>query len=485
MPLEETDMEHIDLLFIHAYLLTMQGEGVGFIEDGAVAVRGNLIADTGTTKDLLEQYTADRVIDASGKVIMPGLIDAHIHTGDALIRGVSQDIMNWMQHGMWPFTNVLRKDTDAVMKGSMVNIIEALKAGTTTFCDFDSPMTEIVQNHIKAGTRARVAEMVNEMPKENKSKVGELYTFDPEQGEKKLQRNIDLIRKYNGAENGRITCMLGPQGADMCSQEMLLRIKALAEEFDTSIHMHVAQGDREINQMVKRYGKRTIQYLDELGMLNERLIAVHLTEATDEETEYLASKGAGMVLCSGSIGIIDGIVPPSAAFLRKSSRLALGSDQAPGNNCSNMFNEMKFTAILNKCKAKDPTVYPAWKVLRMATIESAKTIGLGHEIGSLEKGKKADLIMINMSDPALCPVILAPVRNIVPNLVYSAHGNEVEMSVIDGRIIMEDRKVLTVIEEEAVCEAQKAAERIAAQAAVIFEDMKDTPLMKMMERGEL
>jgi 5-methylthioadenosine/S-adenosylhomocysteine deaminase len=279
--------------------------------------------------------------------------------------------------------------------------------------------------------------------------------------------------------------MLGPQGADMISRELLEEIRDAAQRLDTSVHMHVAQGDREIGQMVKRYGKRTIAFLDEIGYLNERLIAVHLTEATDEETEYLASKGAGMVLCSGSIGIIDGIVPPAAAFLRKSSRLALGSDQAPGNNCNNMFNEMKFTSILNKCRAKDPTVFPAWKVLRMATIEAARTIRLDHEIGSLEEGKKADLIMIDMTQPGLSPVILSPIRNIVPNLVYSARGSEVEMSVIDGQIVMENFRLTTVDEKKVVKEAQEAARRMEPAAAELFAGMKDTPLMRMMERGEL
>ena len=478
-------MKKLDLMFTHAWLLTMQGTGVGFINDGAVGILGNRIEAVGETGELMEKYTAERIIDASGKVVMPGLIDAHIHSGDALIRGVSQDINNWMQHGIWPYSQVLRKDTDAVLKGSLMNIVEAVKAGTTTFCDFDSPMTEIIQNHVKAGTRVRAAEMINEMPAVKNTKVGELYVFDPEEGRKRLQRNIDLIREWNGKENGRITCMFGPQGADMCSEEMLKEIRSLAEEYDTSIHMHVAQGDREINQMIQRYGKRTIPYLDEIGYLDERLIAVHLTEADEEETEYLASKGAGMVLCSGSIGIIDGIVPPAAAFLRKSTRLALGSDQAPGNNCNNMFNEMKLTAILNKCKAKDPTVFPAGKVIRMATAEAAKTIGLGDEIGTLEEGKKADLIMIDMSQPALSPVILSPVRNIVPNLVYSARGNEVEMSVIDGRIVMENFKVQTVDEKKVVKEAQEAASKMENEVSELFSGMEDTPLMRMMKNGEL
>ena len=167
-----------DHLFIHAIVITMRGNGVGIIEDGAVAVTGSRISAVGPTEEILAEWTGHRVINAAGKVIMPGLIDAHIHTGDGLVRGVSQDLNNWMQHGLWPFEQELRKDTDAVCKGSLMNIVEALKAGTTTFCDFDTPMTQIVQNHVRVGTRARVAELISELPEENKTAVGELYEFD-------------------------------------------------------------------------------------------------------------------------------------------------------------------------------------------------------------------------------------------------------------------------------------------------------------------
>lgn len=478
-------MTNLDFLFAHAVVITMQGDGVGILEDGAVGIRGSRIAVVGPTDEVLRDCHTDQLIDASGKVLMPGLIDAHIHTGDGLIRGVAQDLHHWMQHGIWPFEQELRKDVDAVCKGSMLNILEAVKAGTTTFCDFDTPMTQIVQNHVKIGTRARVAELISELPAEVKTAVGELYVFDPAVGNEKFQRNLSLFDQWQGAANGRITCMLGPQGADMCSRELLGEIRAAAERLDTSIHMHVSQGDREIDQMEKRYGKRTIPFLDEIGYLDQRLLAVHLTEATEQETKYLASKGAGMVLCSGSIAIIDGIVPPAAAFLSASSRLALGSDQAPGNNCNNMFNEMKFTAILNKCKAKDPTVFPAWKVLRMATIEAARAIGLGREIGSLEPGKKADLLMIDLAQPCLSPIIHAPVRNIVPNLVYSAKGSEVELVMVDGKIIVQDFKVRTVDEQEIVRQAQQAADRVAEAAKAPFAAVPDTPLRTMMECEQL
>ena len=474
-----------DVLFIHGIVITMQGKGVGIVEDGAVAVTGSRISAVGTTEQVLSEWSAHRVINASGKVVMPGLIDAHIHTGDALVRGVSQDLNNWMQHGLWPFEQELRKDTDAVCKGSLMNIVEALKAGTTTFCDFDTPMTQIVQNHVRVGTRARVAELISELPEKNKTAVGELYEFDPAQGNKKYCRNLDLIQRWHGRENGRITCMLGPQGPDMCSKELLMEIQAAALRLDTGIHMHVSQGDREINQMLKRYGKRSIPFLDEIGYLNSRLLAVHLTEATREETQLLASRGAGMILCSGSIAIIDGIVPPAAEFLEVSDRLALGSDQAPGNNCNNMFNEMKFTAILNKCKAKNPAVFPAGKVLRRATIQAARAIGLGTEIGSSEPGKKADLLMIDMTQPCLSPVIMQPVRNVVPNLVYSAKGSEVELVMVDGRVLVEDFKVLSVDEKQVVRDAQEAVERVCRAAQEPFSKIPESRLHAMMKNQEL
>ena len=475
----------LDLLFTHAVVLTMRGGGVGILEDGAVGVLGSRIAAVGPTDEVLRAHTAHRVVDAAGKAVMPGLIDAHIHTGDGLLRGVAQDLDHWMQHGLWPFEEVLRRDPDAVRKGSLLNILEALKAGTTTFCDFDTPMTDLVQNHVRLGTRARVAELISELPPHSETAVGELYRFDPAEGDRKFRRNLALFDTWQGAAGGRITCMLGPQGADLCSRELLLEVKAAARRLDAGIHMHVAQGDRETDQMEQRYGMRTIPFLDELGYLTPRLMAVHLTEATDAETLLLARRGAGMVLCSGSIAIIDGIVPPAAVFLQASDRLALGSDQAPGNNCNNMFNEMKFTAILNKCKARSPAVFPAWKVLRMATIEAARAIGLGGEIGSLEVGKKADLLLVDLTQPCLSPVILGPVRNVVPNLVYAAKGGEVEMVLVDGKILVEDFQVRTVDEKEVVRAAQQAARRVAAAAAEPFAHIPDTPLRGMMARGEL
>jgi len=473
----------VDILIKNAFLLTMEGPGVGLIEDGAVVVKGNLIHDVGSTDELTRKYKAHRTIDSKGKVVMPGLIDGHIHTGLALLRGMAQDTYHWLQKGIGPFKPHFTRDD--IVKGSMMNILEGLKAGTTTFCDYDYPMTEIAHNYLKIGVRARLAATMNEFPPDlHRLNIGELYPFDPSIGEHMLQENVRLMEEWHERGNGRITCVFGPQGPDMMSRELMLEVKNLAEKYETKIHMHVAQGDREIDQMMKRYNKRSVEFLDEIGYLNERLMAVHLTEATREEAELVARRGASMLYCAGSIGIIDGLVPPVMEFLNAGGTAGLGTDQAPGNNCSNMFNEMKFAAILNKVKKSDPTVMPAWKVLRMATIEGARAIGLEKEIGSLKPGKKADLIIVNLKEPGLCPVITHPVRNIVPNLVYSARGHEVETVIVDGSIVVENRKVLTVEEEKVVYQAQKAAEGLAARAAEDF--MKSgTKTVNMMEKGYL
>jgi 5-methylthioadenosine/S-adenosylhomocysteine deaminase len=314
--------------------------------------------------------------------------------------------------------------------------------------------------------------------------VGDLYPFDLEAGRAAMEQAVFFARDWNNAAGGRITTMLGVHAPDMLPQEQLLEAKRIAGREGWLIHMHVAQGDREIDQMLKRYGRRTPAFLQEIGYLDEQLLAVHLTEATDEETELIARSGARMALCSGSIGIIDGIVPPAHVFRAAGGPVGLGSDQASGNNCNNIFNEMKLTALFNKIKYRDPTIMPAWEVLRMATIEGAQAIGLADEVGSLEPGKQADLILVDLTAPNLSPVLLDPVRNIVPNLVYAASGHEVKTVIVAGRVVVRDYEVLTVDEAAVRAEAQLQAERVAQHVAAdpVHQGMA---LMAAMEAGQL
>jgi len=269
------------------------------------------------------------------------------------------------------------------------------------------------------------------------------------------------------------------------SEEMLLRVKEEAQSRGMMSHIHVAQGGREAIQINLRYGTTTVHYLNSIGFLDDTVIAAHCHQTTDDEVGILADRGVRYVSCPASIGIIDGITPPLALYLELGGEsAAIGSDQASGNNSHNMLVEMKVAALLNKTRHRDPTVLPAWKMLRIATIEGARTIGLGDSIGSLEPGKKADMLILDLKRAHMTPVISRPVRNIAPNIVYSARGDEVETVIIDGKVVMEDRIVLTMDEEKVIAEAQRAAEEICDAAAEDY--MKaDSHLAKMARKGLL
>ena len=476
--------EYVDTLITHAHLFTLAGPGVGYVADGAVAIRGDKIAATGSTDDLLARFEAGEVIEARHCAVLPGLVDAHMHTPLAIARGVAQDVAHWMQRALAPYSRHIVPE--AALAGTRLNVLEAMKAGTTTLVDYARPLPGWAEVFDQAGVRARLTPTINALPPGGMAgwRLGELYPLDRRTGQAAILAAAVFAREWHGAAGGRITAMLGPQAPDMLDREQLLKVKDLAQREGLMIHMHVAQGDREIEQMLKRSGQRTPAYLDQIGYLDDQLLAVHLTEATDEEAALIARRGVRLALCSGSIGLIDGIVPPAHAFRQAGGPVGLGSDQASGNNCNNIFNEMKLTALFNKIKFRDPTVMPAWEVLRMATIEGAQAIGLADETGSLVAGKQADLIVVDLTAPHLSPVLDAPLRNIVPNLVYAATGSEVRTVLVAGHVLVRDGQVLTLDEAQVREEAQEQAQRLARR--VITDPLhRDLALLAAMDAGQL
>lgn len=476
--------EHADILVTHSHLFTLRGAGVGYIPDGAVAIQGSHIAAVGSTAEVTARFQAAETIDATNCAVLPGLIDVHMHTPWAVVRGVAQDVAHWMQKALAPYSR--HRTEAATLAGVRLNVLEALKAGTTTMVDYTHPVPGWAEVFEHVGVRARLTPTINALPPGEMAgwKVGDLYPLDDAVGQAAIDAAVAFAHDWHGAAEGRITVMLGPQGPDMLSRDQLIQVRRIAQREGLMIHMHVAQGDREIDQMLKRYGQRTPAFLDTLGYLDDHLLAVHLTEATDDEATMIARRGARMALCSGSIGVIDGIVPPARVFRAAGGLVGLGSDQAAGNNCNNIFNEMKLTALFNKIKFRDPTVMPAWEVLRMAAIEGAQAIGLGDEIGSLETGKQADLILVDLTALNLTPVLEAPVRNIVPNLVYAGTGHEVKTVIVAGRVLMRDGVTLTAdeaaVRAEAQAQAQAIAERVSADPV-----HKGMALLEAMKKGQL
>ncbi|TWH78185.1 5-methylthioadenosine/S-adenosylhomocysteine deaminase [Sedimentibacter saalensis] len=463
------------------HFYTMKGEGVGYKTDVAMIVDGGKIIDFIDSNKVNTEYSAEEVLDLKEHAIFPGFIDGHMHTACNVMRGLAQDTNNWMMFGLQPFDNVVTNvERDA---GSEVAIIEAVKAGTTTIGDYEFEMNNVCKFIDKVGARGNITQNIRAATR-RVYKTGELYEFDDEQGEKALKKNMELYDKWHNKSDGRIKILFGPQGADFVSPEMLLKIQKIVKEKNTKIHMHVQQGDRETYQIVKRYGKRPTEFLNDLGYLDSSLIAVHLTDCNDDETRIIAKSGASMIVNPASIGIIDGIVCPSVVFQESGGKVALGSDQASGNNCHNIIHEMKNVCVFNKIKYGNPEIMPAWRALRMATIEGAQAVGLGESVGSLEVGKQADFIAIDLNFPSMQPIYTYPMRNIVPNLVYSARGWEVDLSVVNGKIIMQNQKLINVNEDEVLSKIKKYPDGIGKRASKEFFEINGTN-SKFMKEGKL
>ncbi|HUS77045.1 MAG TPA: amidohydrolase family protein [Patescibacteria group bacterium] len=476
-----------DIFVKNGFVLTMQGEGVGTIMDGAVAIEGNKIVAVGKTADLTKEYGGmEHVFDARGKAVLPGFVDAHIHTSNTLIRGEGQDVpeIEWMLKTQAPFGPHYRPG-DRLL-GSALGVLEAVKCGTTCFGEIGGNMAPAAEKVFgPSGVRAHLANTINEIGPGSRPDPHKPYIFFEDIGERKLKESIEFIEKWNGAVDGRITTMFSPHAADMMSEDLLLRVKEEANKRGMLSHIHIAQGGREAIQIKLRFNTTTVKYLDSIGFLDNTIIGAHCHQTSDEEVAMLAQRGMRYVSCPASIGVIDGITAPLALYLAFGGVSAgIGSDQASGNNHHNMLVEMKVAALLNKCRHTDPTVLPAWKMLRIATIEGAETIGLGDSIGSLEPGKKADLLILNLKVPHMMPIITTPVPNVAPNIVYSARGDEIETVIIDGKLVVKDHVVLTMNEEKIMEDAQRASTEITTAAAEDY-FKADSYLAKAVKAGLL
>jgi len=405
-------------------------------ERGSVAIDGDKIAAVG--KDVKEK--ADTVIDARGKVVLPGLVNAHTHLPMTLLRGVADDmpLKPWLEDEIWPAEANLT--AEHVNTGALLGCLEMIISGTTCFADQYFFMEEVAKAVEESGIRAALS-------------YGIIEKYDPRLRKDEIKKGTELIRNYHGAAGGRIITMYGPHAPYTCSEECLVEVKELAKKYDVGIHIHLSEtikGDVEVVE--KRYGKKPFIYLEEIGFLGPEILAAHCVHLTDEEIKLVKKNDvkiahnpvSNMKLASG--------IAPVAKYLKDGIVVAIGTDGCASNNNLDMFEEMKVCSLVHKIRESDPTVVNAGEVLAMATIGGARALRWDKEIGSIEVGKKADLILVDLKKPHLTPV-----HNVVSNLVYSANGGDVDTVLVDGKIVMRERKVLTLDEEEILQRAQEAA----------------------------
>lgn len=454
-------MKDNTMIIYGAMILTMDSDYT-FYEDGAIVIENDRILALGPTPDILAQYKAAEMINGSGKLIMPGLINTHTHVPMTIFRGYADDLPlhEWLYDYIFPVESEF-VNGENVRLGTQLAVAEMLRSGTTTFNDMYYHIEEIAQVVDQTGMRAVLSESVIDFPAPNSP--------TPEHG---LQTAEALILKWN--DHPRITISVSAHAPYSCSAELIQKAKALADKYNVPFNIHVAETRKEFDQALAEFGFTPVGYLEHLGVLSDNVIAAHGVHLTPEDIQILAARGVSvahnpecnMKLASG--------VAPVPELLRAGVKVGLGTDGVASNNDLDLFDEMNTAAILHKLNSNDPTVLDARTVVEIATIGGARVLGMEDQIGSLEPGKKADMILLDMMQPHAHPLY-----NIYSLLVYSIKGADVETVIIDGRIVMRDRKLLFLDEKALFGRVEEVARQIREKSLVNQENnnrVNDQPL---------
>lgn len=431
-----------DLLLTNGKILTLS-PGSKPISEGALAIVDGRIVAVGAKAQVESFFEAAKTIDARGGLIMPGLVNAHTHAAMALFRGLADDLplKTWLGHIFPAEQKWLSKDF--VYWGTLLAIAEMIRSGTTTFADgyfFEEQAALAVQ---QSGVRAFLGQGILDFP-----------TPDSPTPAETLKRIEAFIETHSGSS--LIHPTLFPHSVYTCSPGLLRRCRDIADRYGVPLIIHLAETKTEVDEVLRKYGRTPVNQMENLELLSPSLIACHCVWLTGPEMDLLARRGVKVVHNPESNMKLASGVAPVPELLARGVTVGLGTDGCASNNNLDLFREMDSAAKLHKVHRLDPTAMPARVVLEMATLGGAKVLGLEKEIGSLEVGKKADIIILDLLRPHL-----RPMYNIVSNLVYSAAGADVRDVIIDGRLVMQDRKLLTIDEETVLQKVEEWEAKIA------------------------
>lgn len=429
----------VDILLVGGTVLTMD-ENDSRIENGAIAIEKDKITDLGRKEEILQRYQGRKEIRLTESIIMPGLINAHTHAAMTCFRGIADDmeLMDWLNDYIFP-SEARNVDPQLAYWGSMLACAEMIKSGTTTFSDMYIFEDETAAAAKKSGMRCLLGEVLFDFPSPSYK--------TPTEG---LAYTENLIRKWDG--DPLINIMVEPHSLYTCSRELLEASKALAVRYDVPLATHFLENKSEAKQLRSKLGKRASTFLRDIGLLDERFIAFHGVVMDEEDIRLFADHGCKVVHNPESNMKLASGVAAISSMLDHGIVVALGTDGCASNNNLDMFQEMDTAAKLEKAARLDPTVMSARTVLRMATCNGAKALGLDSLVGTLESGKKADICIVDMDKPHLTPLY-----NEYSHLVYAVNGADVDSVLINGKVVMQNRKLLTIDEEEAMRRVREIA----------------------------
>jgi 5-methylthioadenosine/S-adenosylhomocysteine deaminase len=435
-------MTDVDILITGGTILTLDDNFTG-IEDGALAILGDTIIALGKSHEITSRFTGRAVIPADHSLVMPGLVNGHTHAAMTCFRGIADDmeLMTWLNNYIFP-AEAKNVNPELVHWGSLLACAEMIKSGTTTFCDMYLFEEETALSAKMAGMRCLLGEVMFDFPSPNAG--------TPADG---LACTRRLAEKWDA--DPLIHIIVEPHSLYTCSPSLLAEAKLLADEYNLPYGVHLLENSAERTSLHRKFGKKAIEFLKDIGYLTDRFLAYHCVSMDDEDVRIFADHGCKAVHNPESNMKLSSGIAPVPAMLNAGVTVGLGTDGCASNNNLDMFQEMDTAAKLHKVASLDPTVMDAKTVIRMATCEGAKALGMEQCIGSLEVGKKADIIMIDLNKPHLTPLY-----NEYSHLVYAAGGADVDTVFINGKMVMNNRRLLTINEEEIMAHVREFAVRI-------------------------
>jgi 5-methylthioadenosine/S-adenosylhomocysteine deaminase len=443
----QATVRQVSLVLTNGTVVTMDG-GNRVIAPGALAIDGRDIVQVGMAGEIAQAYAGTETIDVAGAVVMPGLVNTHTHAPMVLYRGLADDLalMEWLEQYIFPAE--ARTVTPAFVRaGTRLAAVEMIRSGTTTFADMYYFEEEIARVTREAGLRAVLGQTIIQFPAPDAK--------TPAEG---LARAERFVREFAGDD--LIVPALAPHAMYTLDAATLKAVRAMADRLSAPVLIHLAETRHEVDVAAEQHRQTPTAYLDSLGFFGPRTLAAHGVHLTGEDIDVLRARGvtvshnpeSNMKLASGTA--------PVPALRRAGVPVGLGTDGAASNNNLDMFEAMRQAALLHKLQSNDPHVLPARDVLAMATIVGARALGLEREIGTLEPGKRADVIVVSMSHARQTPMY-----DPLSHLVYVTRGDDVRTTIVNGRLLMRDGQVLALDEAAVLAEARRLAHQVRAAVA--------------------
>ena len=413
-------------------------------------VRGDLLVSDGRIADIGGSgQTADTVIDATGCAVIPGFVQTHIHLCQTIFRGAADDLalIDWLKQRVWPMEAA--HSPASIKASARLGIAELIKGGTTCALTMETVnhTGEVFKVVEETGFRATVGKCMMD-------KGDEVPSALQEQTGNSIDESVALLEEWHGKADGRIRYCFAPRFAISCTRDLLERVAVLARARGVMVHTHASENRTECELVQQESGLRNVAYLDSLGLTGRHVALAHCVHLNSAEIEILRTSGTNVVHCPSSNLKLGSGIAPVAKLLEQGISVSLGADGAACNNRLDMFTEMRTAALLQKA-LHGPEVLPANRVLRMATADGARALGLDAEVGSLEVGKRADLSVVRLDR-----LHATPVKDVVSALVYSAQTEDVDTVLIDGELVMRERKLLTIDERDTIESARVQAENL-------------------------